>query len=262
MESLYGPLIKLIEAECDDDMKMNGSVTASGDHSELHSDDSDESFVQHQTVSSKAGTEQNKLKKQFNNNNHSTNKISKHSESKGHEDSAGGEVAGFRISFYDHHKNRTDGDGIDNNDKITGLDQNENEREKPYEILTDHNKNKTDGDCIELNDKTTGLDQNENEREKPYEILTESVIINGESDDIGLTQVVGKGCFDLVDDFDSLLESQQTNFTKDFTKDSKETGEDIFEPRHEISNNVVCATSKGSDQPAHTLSLIRAFASG
>ena len=32
-------------------------------------------------------------------------------------------------------------------------------------------------------------------------------------------------------------------------------------PRHEISNNVVCATSKGSDQPAHTRSLIRAFAS-
>ena len=28
----------------------------------------------------------------------------------------------------------------------------------------------------------------------------------------------------------------------------------------EISNNVVCATSKGSDQPAHTRSLIRAFA--
>ena len=27
-----------------------------------------------------------------------------------------------------------------------------------------------------------------------------------------------------------------------------------------ISNNVVCATSKGSDQPAHTRSLIRAFA--
>ena len=35
----------------------------------------------------------------------------------------------------------------------------------------------------------------------------------------------------------------------------------ITEPRHEISNNVVCATSKGSDQPAHTRSLIRAFAS-
>ena len=33
----------------------------------------------------------------------------------------------------------------------------------------------------------------------------------------------------------------------------------INEPRHEISNNVVCATSKGSDQPAHTRSLIRAF---
>ena len=35
----------------------------------------------------------------------------------------------------------------------------------------------------------------------------------------------------------------------------------IFEPQHEISNNVVCATSKGSDQPAHTCSLIRAFSS-
>ena len=34
-----------------------------------------------------------------------------------------------------------------------------------------------------------------------------------------------------------------------------------YEPRHEISNNVLCATSKGSDQPAHTRSLIRAFAS-
>ena len=33
------------------------------------------------------------------------------------------------------------------------------------------------------------------------------------------------------------------------------------EPRHEISNNVLCATSKSSDQPAHTRSLIRAFAS-
>ena len=35
----------------------------------------------------------------------------------------------------------------------------------------------------------------------------------------------------------------------------------IFETRHEISNNVVCATSKVSDKPAHTRSLIRAFAS-
>ena len=34
----------------------------------------------------------------------------------------------------------------------------------------------------------------------------------------------------------------------------------LYEPRHEISNNVVCVTSKGSDQPAHTRSLIRAFA--
>ena len=33
------------------------------------------------------------------------------------------------------------------------------------------------------------------------------------------------------------------------------------EPRHEISNNVVCATSKASDQPAHMRSLISVFAS-
>ena len=33
------------------------------------------------------------------------------------------------------------------------------------------------------------------------------------------------------------------------------------EPIHEISNNVVSATSKGSDQSAHMRSLIRAFAS-
>ena len=29
---------------------------------------------------------------------------------------------------------------------------------------------------------------------------------------------------------------------------------DIYEQRHEISNNVVCATSKASDQPAHAWS--------
>ena len=34
-----------------------------------------------------------------------------------------------------------------------------------------------------------------------------------------------------------------------------------YEPVHEISNNVVSATNKASDQPAHTRSLIRAFAS-
>ena len=34
----------------------------------------------------------------------------------------------------------------------------------------------------------------------------------------------------------------------------------VNEPRYEISNNVVCATSKVSDQPAHTRNLIRAFA--
>ena len=35
----------------------------------------------------------------------------------------------------------------------------------------------------------------------------------------------------------------------------------INEPWHGISNNVVCVTSKASDQPAHIRSLIRAFAS-
>ena len=35
----------------------------------------------------------------------------------------------------------------------------------------------------------------------------------------------------------------------------------LIEPVHEISDNVVCATSKASDQPAHMRSLIRAFAS-
>ena len=38
-------------------------------------------------------------------------------------------------------------------------------------------------------------------------------------------------------------------------------GLNAYEPRHEISNNMVCATSKASDQPAHTPSLIKAFAS-
>ena len=35
----------------------------------------------------------------------------------------------------------------------------------------------------------------------------------------------------------------------------------ITESQHEISNNVVCATSNGSDQPVHIHSLIRASAS-
>ena len=37
--------------------------------------------------------------------------------------------------------------------------------------------------------------------------------------------------------------------------------ESLNEPLHEIPNNVVCATSRASDQPAHTGILIRAFAS-
>ena len=34
-----------------------------------------------------------------------------------------------------------------------------------------------------------------------------------------------------------------------------------IEPLHEISNHVVCVTSKASDQPPHMHSLIRAIAS-
>ena len=41
----------------------------------------------------------------------------------------------------------------------------------------------------------------------------------------------------------------------------RDTLQGTYEPRHEISNNVVCATSKASDQPAHMRSLLRAFAS-
>ena len=33
----------------------------------------------------------------------------------------------------------------------------------------------------------------------------------------------------------------------------------VNDPQHEIPNNVVCATSKCADQPAHMRSLIRAF---
>ena len=35
----------------------------------------------------------------------------------------------------------------------------------------------------------------------------------------------------------------------------------VHEPVHEMSDNMVCATGKASDQPAHTRTLIRAFAS-
>ena len=35
----------------------------------------------------------------------------------------------------------------------------------------------------------------------------------------------------------------------------------LIEPRHEVSNNMVFATSKTSDHPGHTHSLNRAFAS-
>ena len=53
----------------------------------------------------------------------------------------------------------------------------------------------------------------------------------------------------------------QTDFFKTNILITVQSRPFIFEPRHEIYNNVVCATSKTSDQPAHTRSLIRVFAS-
>ena len=49
--------------------------------------------------------------------------------------------------------------------------------------------------------------------------------------------------------------------TGPMTESKKSLNHSAFEPQHEISNNVECATSKGSDQPAHMRSLIKAFAS-
>ena len=69
-------------------------------------------------------------------------------------------------------------------------------------------------------------------------------------------------CFGLFEyllrEFGHFRNSQLTESTSMFSKAKCQSS---FEPRHEISYNVVCATSKGSDQPAHTRSLIRAFAS-
>ena len=50
-------------------------------------------------------------------------------------------------------------------------------------------------------------------------------------------------------------------FESNFDRDAYEILCREFEPWHGISNNVVCATSKASDQSTHTRSLIRAFAS-
>ena len=56
-------------------------------------------------------------------------------------------------------------------------------------------------------------------------------------------------------------ESKFTGTNVYFISSKDRFSKDIIEPVHEISNSVVCATSKASDQPAHTRSLFRAFAS-
>ena len=49
------------------------------------------------------------------------------------------------------------------------------------------------------------------------------------------------------------------------SRDNKDADQTVqggqLQPWHEISKNLVDVTSKGSDQPAHTHSLIKAFAS-
>ena len=57
-----------------------------------------------------------------------------------------------------------------------------------------------------------------------------------------------------------LLASAPSAKVADHLTDSPEPSL-LYKPRHEISNIGVCATSKASDQPAHTRSLIGAFAS-
>ena len=54
-----------------------------------------------------------------------------------------------------------------------------------------------------------------------------------------------------------VVDTRKTRLDKTASLSTQNT----HEPRHEISDNVVCATSKASDQPAHMRSLIRAFAS-
>ena len=46
-----------------------------------------------------------------------------------------------------------------------------------------------------------------------------------------------------------------------YSRFSHGTDTEIIEPRNDIYNNVACATSEGSGQPAHMRSLIKAFAS-
>ena len=64
-----------------------------------------------------------------------------------------------------------------------------------------------------------------------------------------------EGGYDIVTMLRCLKDFQPTPLYRDLVKGK------VYEPRHEISNNVVLATNKGSDQPTHTCSLIRAFAS-
>ena len=76
-----------------------------------------------------------------------------------------------------------------------------------------------------------------------YEILTFS---------IAAYQVCGSSLQTTVEGFYIYVQLALLIYTSEFIR---------IEPLHEISNNVLCATSKASDQPAHTRSLIRAFAS-
>ena len=56
------------------------------------------------------------------------------------------------------------------------------------------------------------------------------------------------------------MSADEDKMVKKYPACKVNTKSTYYEPRHKISNNVVCATSKASDQTAHTRSLIRAFA--
>ena len=62
-------------------------------------------------------------------------------------------------------------------------------------------------------------------------------------------------------EFFEKVEFEKIKTTKKHVQNPRMQGVIIYEPVHEIFNNVVCAISKASDQPAHMRSLIRAFAS-
>ena len=61
--------------------------------------------------------------------------------------------------------------------------------------------------------------------------------------------------------FVNIFETQKKSLLYQKMTPTRDIDDVLFEPVNEISKKVVCATSKASDYPAHTRSLIRAFTS-